>query len=128
MPRLVPMLLVLALSSPAQAQDAGTDGALAAAPATVRKATPIEDVPAGRRPTLESWIEGDGKVALGHTVTLRVRIRHRSTDSVHLPADTGFGGLDLVDKKVDTRPDGEGWVIDDYTMILLALEIGRAHV
>jgi hypothetical protein len=116
----------LLAAPPARAQDASTDAGAEAPP--VRAVTPLEEIPAERRPTIESWIEGDDRVALGHTLTLRVVIRHRPGDRIHLPADTSFGDLHLVDKELETRRTEEGLAVDDYEITLLALSPGEAEL
>lgn len=137
MARLVLMFIVLALACPAHAQDDGPDAAAAPdvaappdAPATpdvepASATSPLSQIPEDRRPTIKSWVEGDEKVALGHTVTYRVQIRRKRGDKIHLPADTGFGGLELTSKDLRTAPTDDGWVLDDYTMELLALTPGE---
>jgi len=85
--------------------------------------------PAGADPTIKSWIEGGGDdVGLGGTLVLHVVVTRRPGDRVLLPADTSFGTLDLVDKKLETRERKDGRVVDDYRLTLIALVPGETQI
>jgi len=103
-------------------------------PAPVSGSSPIEmlspeDVPASRRPEMKSWVEGDASsVKLGQTVKYVVEVRRREGDKVHLPADTSFGDLELLDKTLVTGEPDDGWVTERYELELIALTLGRTTI
>ncbi len=97
--------------------------------ASATTATPVEEIPEELRPSLKSWIEGgSGEVGLGEALVLKVVVTRRPADRIHLPADTSFGTLELVDKAMTTREGEQGRVIDDYSLTLIALEPGETQI
>ncbi|MBW2261648.1 MAG: hypothetical protein JRG91_06705 [Deltaproteobacteria bacterium] len=90
--------------------------------------TSLEEIPEALRPSIKSWIEGGSEIGLGEAVVLRVVVTRRPADRIHLPADTSFGTLELVDKVMETREGEGGRVIDDYSLTLLALEPGETQI
>lgn len=130
---MAPASLLAALLVVAASPDAATDAASTPTPAPppepAVRATPLEDIPEDVRPTIKSWIEGDRKkVGLGEAVDLRVDISRMAGDRIHLPADTSFGTLDLVDKKLETTGSDTDRVTDSYTLTLLALVPGETEI
>ncbi len=103
--------------------------ALLLAAAAPQETTPLESIPETRRPSIKSWVEGSPKeIGLGETVVLRAVVKHGAKDTVHLPAGTSFGTLDLVDKSVTTRKDESGRVVDDHRLTLIALAPGESEI
>jgi hypothetical protein len=91
--------------------------------------TPLDEIPEDVRPSIKSWIEGGkNEAGLGEALVLRVVVTRRPGDRIHLPADTSFGTLELVDKVMQTREGEEGRVIDDYSLTLIGLEPGETRI